>query len=201
MTCKKNIMSCFNTHPKSKLKCCVCLEEASGPIVCKHCVEGVVCTMCMSSMCEAGICERCPTCRQTEWKQTDKTSSKITPVGGTSKDDIQSIRIRVARAWEVSNTRGKCEKVGLVCWRCCSFKTWFSILTILTLQWMVGLLVLCISTSNPRELNIHQFTWIALLVGLPIMHLPLWYCMARCDVGVLGPISYIRWILWQYTPN
>ena len=191
-------MTCFKSQPK--LQCCVCLESVKNPVVCKHCVEGVVCSNCMLSMCEAGICDKCPTCRQLEWKKVDNATAKITPLS-SSKSDIESVRLRVERAWEVSNTRSKCDKICLVCWRFCTFKTWFSILTILTLQWMVGILMICITLNNPRDMTIHQFTWIALLVGLPTMHLPLWYCSAKCNIGVCGPISYMQWILWQYTPN
>ena len=192
-------MFCFKSNPQSS-KCCVCLESVKNPVQCKYCIEGIVCPNCIMSMCEAGICDRCPTCRRNNWKKTNKSSSRIVPTAA-SKRELSTIQLRVNAAWETSRTRSRCEKIGMGCYKCCSFKTYFSLLTILILQWMVGLLVICISSNSPRDITVHELTWIAILVGLPVMHLPMWYCLARCNVGVCGPISYVQWLVWQYHPD
>lgn len=192
-------MCCKST---TKQTCCVCLEVRQCAATCKYCIEGTICSDCIISMCEAGLCDRCPTCRQENWKKVNKRTSKITPVrSGGSKRDTESIDIRVERAWALSSTRSRCSKLGMACIHCCTFKTWLSLLSIFMMQWMLGLLVVCICSSSPRDMTIDQLTWISMLVGIPVMHLPLWYCIARCDIGVFGPISYARWILWQYTPG
>ena len=58
---------CFQSK---KHYCPVCMTEKKGQIKCKICTNTVVCADCIISMCEEGQCNKCPVCRQEDWKLT-----------------------------------------------------------------------------------------------------------------------------------
>ena len=59
--------------------CPVCLEYKPAHIKCKICTNTTVCSSCASGMCEEGICNKCPVCRQKNWKKPNK-KTQILPV-------------------------------------------------------------------------------------------------------------------------
>ena len=65
---------------KSKYQVCpICLEYKPAHIKCKICTNTTVCSSCASEMCEKGICNKCPICRQKNWKKPNK-KTQILPV-------------------------------------------------------------------------------------------------------------------------
>ena len=74
---------------KKKRDCNVCFEKKEG-VLCSKCKNCHVCHDCLLSMCENGICNKCPHCRQTNWK---KSKSKIVPIN-TNNEIISEQKTR-----------------------------------------------------------------------------------------------------------
>ena len=56
----------------NKRKCPICLEYKKTYLVCKNCKNTNICFECVTNMCEFGICDKCPVCRQINWKKKIK---------------------------------------------------------------------------------------------------------------------------------
>ena len=54
---------------KNNKYCCICLQLENDTISCLKCKNAVVCHNCISSMLEKGVCDKCPICRQINWKK------------------------------------------------------------------------------------------------------------------------------------
>ena len=63
---------------KTNIKeCVICNEEKKTHINCKICTDTNVCFDCSVQLCENGICNRCPICRQEDWKKIKTSRVKI----------------------------------------------------------------------------------------------------------------------------
>lgn len=65
--------------PANPNLCVVCQEEKKQGIRCNGCVSTLVCQDCILSMCEHGICDKCPVCRKLNWKKNKFKKDKIVP--------------------------------------------------------------------------------------------------------------------------
>ena len=63
---------------KSSRVCPICYEEKKLTTQCKICSDTRICNDCCLSLCEKGLCGRCPVCRQPNWKKPRK--SQIMPI-------------------------------------------------------------------------------------------------------------------------
>ena len=52
-------------------QCCICLQFKMKYIKCKKCKRSSL-SYRLPSLCEGGLCSKCPVCRQTEWKKKVK---------------------------------------------------------------------------------------------------------------------------------
>ena len=66
-------MNCCKKH-----YCPICMEEKICGIKCKICTDTKVCSTCITKLCEEGIINKCPVCREENWKE-DKSFTKIFP--------------------------------------------------------------------------------------------------------------------------
>ncbi len=131
-------MNCFQTK---KHYCPVCLTEKKGQIKCKICSNTVICSDCIVSMCEKGQCDKCPVCRQEDWKQNlnKKTIIPFSPKKCLKRETIQDEiqmeiedeeNIRVTINWyELINTNIKILKLAI------------TIALILFICWLLGLFI------------------------------------------------------------
>lgn len=69
----KTNMNCCKKH-----YCPVCMEEKHCGIRCKICNNTKICTSCITKLCEEGQINKCPICRQENWKE-EKCITKIFP--------------------------------------------------------------------------------------------------------------------------
>ena len=74
----KKILS-FNCCNKSS-QCCICSETTNKGFNCKLCKEGFVCRKCMPRLCESGLCNKCPVCRQENWRKKNTNQTVIIPI-------------------------------------------------------------------------------------------------------------------------
>ena len=74
----KKILS-FNCCNKSS-QCCICSETTNKGFNCKICKEGFVCRKCMPRLCESGLCNKCPVCRQVDWRKKNTNQTVIIPI-------------------------------------------------------------------------------------------------------------------------
>lgn len=77
------------TSKKTNFNCCICLQSKQNVIKCIKCKNAVVCYICINSMCEEGLCNKCPLCRQTGWKKAIK-KNKVVPITKNSAIFIES---------------------------------------------------------------------------------------------------------------
>ena len=67
---------CFKSRTSSQ--CPICLEEKKLTTQCSICTDTRICKDCCLSLCEKGMCGKCPVCRQPNWKKPKK--SQIVPI-------------------------------------------------------------------------------------------------------------------------
>ena len=79
-----NTILCFDCC-KNSSTCCICSEKTSKGFSCKICKEGFVCRKCMPQLCESGLCNKCPVCRQKNWRKKNTNQTVIIPI---KKEDI-----------------------------------------------------------------------------------------------------------------
>ena len=68
--------------------CPICLEEKQLTTQCKICTDTRICKDCCLSLCEKGLCSKCPVCRQPNWKKPKK--SQIVPIFSKIKMNFPS---------------------------------------------------------------------------------------------------------------
>ena len=83
----------------TKNSCVVYKEEKKQGIWCNECTSTLVCQDCILSMCEHGICDKCPVCRKLNWKKSNFKKDQIVPIKPRNTEivNITSLNIRVQR--------------------------------------------------------------------------------------------------------
>ena len=96
--------------------CVVCQEEKKQGIRCNGCSSTLVCQDCILSMCEHGICDKCPVCRKLNWKKNKFKKHQIVPIktGNTHIVNSSSLNIRVGRI-PVESRQYYCVKTQICC--------------------------------------------------------------------------------------
>ena len=72
-------LNCFNCCSKNS-ECCICSEKTNKGFKCKLCKEGFVCRKCMPRLCESGLCNKCPVCRQVDWRKKNTNQTVVIPI-------------------------------------------------------------------------------------------------------------------------
>jgi len=80
-----NKFNFFNfTTCKTTSQCCICLEKTKKPgYQCILCNRGFVCRNCVPCLCESGMCNKCPVCRQENWRDIKINHTVIVPITQT----------------------------------------------------------------------------------------------------------------------
>ena len=76
----------FNfTTCKTTSQCCICLEKTKkSGYQCILCNRGFVCRNCVPNLCESGMCNKCPVCRQEKWRDIKINQTVIVPITQTN---------------------------------------------------------------------------------------------------------------------
>ena len=90
--------------------CPICQEPTSKGIQCNGCTNTIVCHDCIMSMCEHGICNRCPVCRKYDWKKNKCKLNKIIPINNA---DVYSNINRIPNV-NVANTNDETGSIETV---------------------------------------------------------------------------------------
>ena len=90
-----NNMNNFNffnfTTCKTTSQCCICLEKNKKPgYQCILCNRGVVCRNCVPQLCESGMCNKCPVCRQENWRDIKINQTVVIPITQTDVMIVES---------------------------------------------------------------------------------------------------------------
>ena len=116
---------------------------------CKKCKNTHICNECMLHLCEKGIANKCPICRQTEWRKQNLKKNSILPNNSTRV--INTIRIVDERG----NVVGDHEIKGCLCYcNCYCFRNVIhsivSVFAYISLSWFCGFLVICALANDFR---------------------------------------------------
>ena len=61
----------FTTTKYFDCPICYSSKKEKNSTKCKKCKNTHICNECMLNMCERGMSDKCPICRQTEWAKTN----------------------------------------------------------------------------------------------------------------------------------
>lgn len=165
-----------------KHDCNVCFETKDC-VQCLKCKNCFVCQDCLLSMCENGICNKCPHCRQTNWRsQTRK--SKIVPIN-TENVIISEQKQTTTSRYVYTSRRPRDERPSTIALQSMTQRgrMYYRLLMVgvmLCLSYMCGFITIVIVTvKKVDKINPHLISWVALLIGLAEVHLVTLCCFAN----------------------
>ena len=159
--------------------CMTCKKEKNST-TCKKCKHTHICNICMLNMCEKGLADKCPICRQTEWRNQRMKKTSILPSHHVR--NINSIRL-VNNNGEVIGERNI---PGCICYctsnckeicRCIS-----GCISFFSIGWLLGFLLICslapgFNPNDPQET--HFLIWFPFIIGIPCLSIFICWC-GRC---------------------
>jgi len=152
----------------SKKQCPICFEEKKLTTQCKICTDTRICQDCCLSLCEKGLCARCPICRQPNWKKPKK--SQILPILKLKNNNESNTQPTIQLTTREDELEPSCS-CNINCLSLYTkIKTIYitigAILGLIALIYGVGFMtVLVFSKPDDWKFNKHLY-WISMLVGL-----------------------------------
>ena len=173
--------------------CPICLssKKVKNSTKCKKCKNTHICNDCMLNMCEKGLADKCPVCRQIEWRKQILKKSSILPNNSTRV--INTIRI----IDETGNVVGDHEIKGCLCYCSCYcikkvIHSIVSVFSYISLSWFVGFLVICSLVNDFRPgdpKNAVLLAWLPFVIGMPCLTFLLcWCCRCVCEQRFERPV-------------
>ena len=161
---------------------CMSSKREKNSTKCKKCKSTHICNECMLQMCEKGMADKCPICRQTEWRKQKLKIFSILPNNNTTRV-INTIRIVDERG----NVVGDHEIKGCLCYcSCYCFRnvvhTIVSVFAYISLSWFCGFLVIVTLANDFRPNDPKHATllsWLPFVIGFPCLTLLICWC-GRC---------------------
>ena len=172
-------------------ECCVCLQTKFKVTKCKKCKKVAVCNDCIISMCEQGICNKCPVCRQEDWRRKSKTNqSKIVPDGHFSviiqNENSRCCSIPRCRIPPCCIcTREDREECVKLCKLSCNKYTCIKAIRLLqmtTIIYMGGILTVFLIVG--KDFEYPKLWWVPMLVGFAEFLLLVSCCYGCCGMKV-----------------
>jgi hypothetical protein len=138
----------------TKEECPICLQEKKLTTQCKICTDTRICKDCCISLCEKGLCGKCPVCRQPNWKKPKKT--QIIPI---SKINLLPKESKVINGiiLENQNNMDKCKYMLLNLVVCISLSL---------LIYAIGMFTLLIFTTKEDWDSYSVLYWLSPIIGL-----------------------------------
>tara|TARA_Y100000816_G_scaffold164058_1_gene117489 strand:+ start:1106 stop:1627 length:522 start_codon:yes stop_codon:yes gene_type:complete len=154
---------CYNNSKKEK--CVICMENKKIHIKCKLCVDTSVCYNCTTQMCENGQCDRCPICRQENWKNIKTSKTKICIKNITTS--IQTTANNITNPQNQQNpTKNECCETTKEILKCITDRQYiYYVVAFLGYSFLFGILTLMFVTSDN---NITFKKWEIILYSLLI---------------------------------
>ncbi len=192
------------SRENTKNSCVVCKEEKKQGIWCNGCTSTLVCQDCILSMCEHGICDKCPVCRKLDWKKSKFKKNQIIPLK-TSNIRVNVVdRIsRLNQDNEIAiKTRNCCHRVGgginnvfckttsekIYFWHCIlrhgkfSENASFVCVTIPALIYAMGVILILIFMPDINWQKDLSFVWLPFIFGLSFTIILMWTTFKCCGV-------------------
>tara|TARA_B100001287_G_C22667510_1_gene523581 strand:- start:1492 stop:2034 length:543 start_codon:yes stop_codon:yes gene_type:complete len=153
---------CFKARSTSQ--CPICLETKKLTTQCAICTDTRICKDCCLSLCEKGLCGKCPVCRQPNWKKPKK--SQIVPIfskikinfpSKTEEEEVVYREPSISRQMDCINEYLKCKE------RVFNIMVFFASCLLI---YIVGLFTIFIFAGEDYIKDKLWPFWIAPLVGL-----------------------------------
>jgi len=167
---------------KEKHECILCFDNKDC-IQCIKCKNCFVCQDCLLSMCENGICNKCPHCRQTNWRKSTK-KSKIVPII-TENVIISEQKQTTTSRYVYTSRRPRDEIPSFIALQSMTQRGRFyyklmMIGVMLGLSYMCGFItIIVITVKKIDQIDPHLISWVALLIGLLEVHCVTLCCFAN----------------------
>jgi len=149
-------LNCLSWCSKSS-ECCICSETTSKGFKCKLCKEGFVCRKCMPRLCESGLCNKCPICRQENWRKKNTNQTVIIPIKESEVIIIEPVtqsQDEEKNCWDdLPSCRYAMDKIWVVC-------------CILFLSYVIGIFTVADHIRYPYSRWKPEHHVIALVVGI-----------------------------------
>ena len=80
----------INCYLKKGKFCCICHEDKKNYIKCIKCKNSHVCSDCLLGLIEYGLVNKCPLCKQENWRYNKINSNVIIPINNNIEEKIYS---------------------------------------------------------------------------------------------------------------
>ena len=138
--------------------CCICHQHRKAAIVCNKCNEGVVCVGCIGALCESAYADRCPICRNTQWRQNQINKTTIVPIAGPRP---------IIEAEETRRESLSCHQIYHIVTFCASY---------FFLSFVLGYIAVSIFDPHGTVRSNPYLFWIQVPIGLILMTLICYGC-------------------------
>ena len=150
------------------VSCCVCYELKNNYDKCQKCKSSYVCSDCIMSMVEHGIVDKCPICKQIDWRSRTFKNTIIVPtqIELSKEEEIVEIKVKSKFNWY------QCCRTTKLNLRICNFYV-----LMLALSYLMGLATIAIIS-----VDIGPFFWLPFLIGIFELILICGCCVKCCKI-------------------
>lgn len=78
----------INCYLKKGKFCCICHEDKKNYVKCTKCKNSHVCSECLLGLIEHGLVNKCPLCKQENWKNSNISSNTVIPIDNIVEEKI-----------------------------------------------------------------------------------------------------------------
>lgn len=170
----------LNTCGVDKEICIICLHSKKIHLECKKCYSCKICKDCILPLTNTDLHERCPLCRELEWKEPSMLSSQIIPLDIELNLDTRITEIynkpifkNICNCWSTKHLISKM-KLG-------AKRAYFTFL-IIFMCYILGLLcVFIVIDIGSTEISPYLFIFVPFPLGFLIISIILYCCFSnRC---------------------
>lgn len=157
----------ISTSKEYECPVCYTTQKLDDSVKCLRCKNIHICNSCILRMCEEGICERCPVCRQRDWRlKRCVEQTKIVPRSVlVINNNMENSCICVCN-YRKNFKRCVCLIIGLICY--------------LGMAWLGGFVTMLVIAGwniPEEEDRTDLLLWLPLIVGIPCTVCMTYWCM------------------------
>ena len=138
--------------------CPICLQKKELTTKCSICTNTAICQDCSLSLCEKGLCGKCPVCRQPNWKQSSNTRivpKFISTLKSEQKESQQQIQ-------PINNKKNCFNSSHIVKNKICII----SVLIIkCLLMYIIGMFTVLVFSSGLEWSEHGELYWVSAIIG------------------------------------
>jgi len=155
-------------------ECNVCFENKES-VQCLKCKNCYVCHDCLLSMCENGIADKCPHCRQLQWRKI-KNTNKVFPINTENIMISGQKQTTNSYVYRVRDERPRTIALNSMTERARLYYRIMMVCAISGISWMCGFITIIVAEGKKfTYIDIHLITWVAFIIGLFEVH-----CFTLC---------------------